>query len=324
MEDRPVSWRKQIIRHPVFNSLVALFITLVILVFLGGYLFHWDWTGINSQENKITTISTPQGTYRATEVQSEKNLWDWLQLLAVLAIPVVVGLGAAWYTEQQRKVSDRENTDNQSETALQAYIDNMSELLLDANRPLRESKPEDEVQTIARARTLTVLPRLDANRKGSVLLFLYESGLIYKDKFFIDLRAADLSKADLSKVDLSGANLSRANLNIAKLASADLRRADLSRADLSRAELRANLHLADLRGANLSGAELRGADLHGADLRGADLHGANLVSAVLIEADLREANLSGANVFRATVTSEQLEKAKSLKGTTMPDGSIHP
>jgi Pentapeptide repeats (8 copies) len=217
----------------------------------------------------------------------------------VLAIPVVVGLGAAWYTEQQRKVSDRENTDNQRETALQAYIDNMSELLLDANRPLRESKPEDEVQTIARARTLTVLPRLDANRKGSVLLFLYESGLIYKDKFFIDLRAADLSKADLSKVDLSGANLSRANLNIAKMASADLRRADLSRA-----ELRANLHLADL--------------------RGADLHGANLVSAVLIEADLREANLSGANVFRATVTSEQLEKAKSLKGTTMPDGSIHP
>src|SRR5260370_16288603 len=53
--------------------------------------------------------------------------------------------------------------DNQRETALQSYIDKLSELLL--HEKLRESKPEDEVRKIGRVRTLTVLPRLDNERK---------------------------------------------------------------------------------------------------------------------------------------------------------------
>lgn len=103
-----------------------------------------------------------------------KTLWDWL---GVLAIPVVVGLGAAWYTAQQGKVSDRENTDNQREAALQAYIDKMSELLLEKN--LRQSAVDDEVRNVARMRTLTVLWSLDPPRKRSVLEFLFESSLIH-------------------------------------------------------------------------------------------------------------------------------------------------
>ena len=34
---------------------------------------------------------------------------------------------------------------------------------------------------VAQARTLTVLGRLDGSRKGSVLQFLYDSGLIYEE-----------------------------------------------------------------------------------------------------------------------------------------------
>jgi hypothetical protein len=37
------------------------------------------------------------------------------------------------------------------------------------------------VHIVAQARTLTVLGRLDGSRKGSVLHFSYESGLIYKE-----------------------------------------------------------------------------------------------------------------------------------------------
>ena len=95
------------------------------------------------------------------QYQPAKTLWDWLNLLGVLAIPAVVGLGAASYTAQQGKVSDREHTDNQRETALQAYIDKMSELLL--HEKLRDSAEEDEVGKIARVRTLTILPRLNAS-----------------------------------------------------------------------------------------------------------------------------------------------------------------
>jgi uncharacterized protein YjbI with pentapeptide repeats len=63
---------------------------------------------------------------------------------------------------------------------------------------------------------------------------------------------------------------------------------------------------------------LRMADLHGANLRGANLDGADLSGAILLEADLSNANLTGVKI-----TYRQLEKVKSLKGATKPDGSIH-
>ncbi len=187
----------------------------------------------------------------------------------MLAIPAVVGLGAAWYTVQQGKVSDRENTDNQRETALQAYIDKMSELLL--HEKLRGSAKDDEVRKIARVRTLTVLPRLDAIRKASVLQFLYEADLINEDKPIVDLAGADL------------------------------------------------------RGAHLSFADLEDASPRNADLSEALLNGANLKNTDLTEARLLRADLSGANLKDAVnYTTEQLDKAKSLQGAIMPDGSKHP
>src|SRR5260221_1248189 len=98
----------------------------------------------------------------------------------------------------------------------------MSELLLYKDNPLRESASEDEVRKIARVRTLTMLTRLDNERKKSVLQFLHESGLIETDKHIIDLRGADLYGANLSDADLRGADLY----------GADLRGADLSEAIL--------------------------------------------------------------------------------------------
>ena len=302
-------------------------IALIIVIIL-GYLLNWDWTGFKSGESKITITTTSKGTTTAIESQPTKHLWDWLQPLGILAIPVVVGIGTVWFTTKQGQVSDAENKDNQRETALQTYIDSMSELLL--CEKLRGSVKGDEVQKIARVRTLTVLRGLDAARKASVLQFLHEAGLIDKNKCIIDLSEAQLLEANLHKANLRGAdlhetNLSGANLSYTNLLYTNLRGADLTSAKLSEANLHgANLREADLSGANLTSAKLFGAKLFGAklseaNLRGADLREANLSGAILRGADLREANLS-----KAIVTLEQLEKAKSLKDATMPDGSIHP
>src|SRR5260221_6807826 len=204
-------------------------ITLIIV----GYWF--DWAGFSGY-NKIIVAHTISGTNAGTVIRTEeyqpgKTLWDWLQLLI---IPVVLAVGGyvinltisrgEQEATRQRAQSEREAadkraeterkiaSDNQREAALQAYINEMSELLLHEN--LRESSPEDEeVRKIARVRTLTVLRRLDAERKGSVLEFLHESGLIDKDKRIIDLTLADLSHADLSHVDLSAANLTKAKIS---------------------------------------------------------------------------------------------------------------
>ena len=56
--------------------------------------------------------------------------------------------------------------------ALQEYLEQMSQMLTDKERPLRRAQPGDDLSTVARARTLTVLTRLDDDRKGTVVRFL--------------------------------------------------------------------------------------------------------------------------------------------------------
>ena len=95
--------------------------------------------------------------------------------------------------------------------------------------------------------------------------------------------------------------------------------ANLSGADLTRAALAD----ADVTGVNLSHAKLIGAELRGAKLLRANLFRADLTECNLCCA-LNYANLSYANLIGANIFPEQWNKAKSLKGATMPDGSIHP
>jgi hypothetical protein len=277
-------WWQKIKQHWVAIGIGAIILVVFIALIIIGYQF--DWTGFNGNN------------------ESDKTLWDWLNLLGVLAIPVVVGFGAIWFTTRQGKVADAENKDNQRETALQAYIDKISELLL--HEHLSELKPEyEEVRNIARVRTLTLLRGLDAIRKASVLQFLYESKLIEKGNIIIDLDGANLRKTDLRRAKLQGAYL---------------READLSNTNL----FKANLRETDLRGAILQGANLSGADLSDTNLLGAILQGADLSNANLSRAIMMAANLSRANLQNAGVTTEQLETVDSLQSATMPDGSIHP
>jgi uncharacterized protein YjbI with pentapeptide repeats len=322
MASRPHSWWKSANKPLLVVVMIAFLVALIVLVL--GYWQKWSWTGF-----------------------STKTLWDWLQLLIV---PIILAIGGFWLNHiqqareqritEQRAVLERELTrDNQQEALLQAHIDSMSDILLEKH--LRESAEQDEVRKIARVRTITVLPRLNDQRKSSVLQFLYESGLLDRDKPVIDVTGADLSSADLSSASLHGANLAGVNLSCADLSSAHLGESNLSRADLSSAHLRsAYLSFADLRFAHLGGATMRRVDLHGANLEGADLHGANLRAADLGAANLSRADLSSAQLDIANLsaadlsaailkdatgtTSEGLDEATSLQGTTMPDGSLHP
>jgi len=197
-----------------------------------------------------------------------------------------------------------------------------------AERPsLYDKDPPDSLRSVARARTLTVLPRLDGVRKGRVVQFLYESGLIARKRSVLDLQGADLSGAVLEGAVLRGAFLRSAYLRGTYLKGARLDGTDLSSADLGGVFLIS----ADLREANLSAATLRGALLGGADLSNADLREAHLSEAflslaTLSGADLSGADLSDANMKGATgVTNQRLEQqARSLEGATMPDGSKHP
>jgi uncharacterized protein YjbI with pentapeptide repeats len=136
------------------------------------------------------------------------------------------------------------------DAALQAYLDQMSQLMLGGN--LRDSEEDSEVRTLARARTRTVLARLDGQRKGRVVQFLYEASLIVREQPVVSLsdvrlRGADLSHLDLSGADQSGADLSDADLSGAFLRDANLRETYLVETDLSDTDL-SGANLRDARG----------------------------------------------------------------------------
>ncbi len=342
-------------RRRVAGIAIAVVVGLLLLIrlTLAVYPEPEKWTGLGEIE-----YDKPAGK----EVEPAKTLWDWLDLLIV---PLVLVIGGLLFSRAQRQ-AERESRklrdetehelalDRQRENALQMYLDKMTELLLE--KDLRTTKKE-QVRDVARSRTLTVLRGLDGGRKGSLLQFLMESGLIYEENAIVDLTRADLSGADLSGArlreaylieadligaDLTGADLIRADLSEARLIEADLTGAVLSKARLSEADLiEARLSEADLTGADLIEADLTGADLIEADLRGADLRGARLRGADLREAylsgaylsgtDLRGVDLSGAylrgavlsraDLTDAKVEPDQLAQTRSLEGATMPDGT---
>jgi uncharacterized protein YjbI with pentapeptide repeats len=247
----------------LISAAVGVLVVAILVSVVCGYLFGWTWTGV-----------------------SGRTLWDWFQLLVVPAgLAGIAFLFNRWQSLRAQEQEDRRaRTDraiaaeNQREEALQKYLDAMTELMLKEN--LRTSESEDEVRTVARTRTLALLRRLDPERKGLVLRFLSDSGLVDKAKSKIDLEGANLRDAFLYEARLSGTDLSGALVGDAFLAGADLSGADLScalggDANLARADLTgANLTGAYLVVANLAFANLNGADLSGADLTGADLFGA--------------------------------------------------
>ena len=155
--------------------------TALTTVIILGYCFNWAWTGLGS-------YTLPNSNF-----QRGKTLWDWMQLLIIPAVLAIAGYVFTLTTSEnerrateQRSRDERDTTlDNQREAALQDYIDKMSERLLE--KKLRESQQDDEVRKIARVRTLTTLLVLNASRKGNVLQFLYESELIDKDNYIVDL-----------------------------------------------------------------------------------------------------------------------------------------
>ena len=194
---------------------------------------------------KPTEDSDPQGEFLRPPSEAKrsrwglrgKTFWDWLQLLIVPLVLVLITIAFTWYqtlrqeefenqrVEEARALEDRraaaERTlqqQNAQDEALRAYLDQMSNLLLEHN--LRNPEDVSGVRTLARARTLTVLRALDPSRKAAVIQFLAEADLVQGAEGrqpIVRLNEADLSGVSLLRVNLSGADLSNAELSGAVL-----------------------------------------------------------------------------------------------------------
>jgi uncharacterized protein YjbI with pentapeptide repeats len=277
-------------------------------------------------------------------VQPAKTLWDWMDLLIV---PIVLAIVGYVFTRSESRATLEAAERQAQEEALQAYLDNIAEMLMPNNdQPsLSNEHPPKTLKTVARARTLTVLPRLAGDGKGRVVQFLHESNLIshmvqdeqseiIEQEKVVDLRDANLRDANLVGLNLRGVALGlggvalarRVDLERANLRYADLQDADLSFASLQNADLYGSvLSGADLSSANLSGASLnfarsapKAATLSLANLSNADLRNADLRNADLRNADLRNANLINANLRSVVLQGTKLSGAY-LSGADLTD-----
>jgi uncharacterized protein YjbI with pentapeptide repeats len=308
---------------------------------------------------------TGQPSKLSGEIPPRKTWWDWLDLLAKLAIPLVVVLatiGFGWWqvhlADSQHQQDQQSALDQQQATILQTYIDNIQDLLV--NHQLY-SKYDFEIIELAQARSVAVLSKLDPKRKGIVVQFLRNSGLIgyqvgdhKRYPALISLDGADLTNADLTEafleyVDFSSDKLTGVILTNADLTGANLSRADLSRADLSGADLSgADLLLTHLRGAmfsvdtKLSGAYLSSSDLSdavksvyqsrtdvhlysnglaGQNLSGADLSGADLGCYSHPSRNYQCAKLNRADLSGAYLTNSDLSGA-DLSGAHLREAHL--
>ena len=277
MENSPKPRRLTARRLLLLGAAVVAALLIVLLIIRG---YSAEWTGLPG-----------------------KTIWDWLQLLIV---PVVIAGGGYWFNWQQRKRDVEIANQRAQDTALQAYLDQMTQLLVteDVHKLLSDYRTRELIH----ARTLHVLEQLDleqlnkkcrgALRKGALLRFLYKTKLILGKPpqslppppsilFRADLKGANLKEpfnlegaylrgADLAGARLMYARLGDAHLKCANLSGADLRRADLSYADLSTDVDDQGCDPVNLSGAILCRANLAGANLSGANLARANLRGANL------------------------------------------------
>jgi uncharacterized protein YjbI with pentapeptide repeats len=225
---------------------------LIAIAILGGLivagLLAWayksgaQWTGF---------VGSTHPKSENQEYVPGKTLWDWLQLLLIPAtLSAGVLLFNTWEGNRQRERTERQAhadrqaamkqahvdrqvaINDQRERALQAVLDEMSDLIID--KGLRQSKAGSNLRIVARTRALSTLRGLDGPRRGTLIRFLSESKLLERPDPVVNLRRADLSGAFLGSVDLRNAYLRDVTLYRAELSDADLRWADLTGANLER------------------------------------------------------------------------------------------
>jgi uncharacterized protein YjbI with pentapeptide repeats len=279
-----------------------------------------------------------KGFFRRTSL-GQKSLWDWINLLIVPAVIAIGGFWIEWQVGTQQREFEKQRAEQAQtlqeqraqEEALQAYLGQMSELIL-AHDVLRCDVEEEqcyEARTLAEARTETVIQRLNSDLNQHLIDFLWGADLLgVKDPLEDPETEAKqlklLSNAPLSGVDLARTNLIEVDLSLSDLSGANLHEAHLYKTILDEA----HLNNADLSNAYMVAASLGGTNLYKADLSGADLRDA-FVSAHLRDADLRDANLSrvdlsASDLRGANLRGAKLIDAKLIDAATMAAGKEDP
>lgn len=182
------------------------------------------------------TIKNGSGIFAYQDIDGNfhegKTLWDWFELIVVPISLAVVGI---WFQNLQKK----RDLEREYDAILSLYIQEIDTLV---EKGLRESKPKDPIRASARAKTLTTLSRLDGRRKGILIRFIYELGIISnennpaeKGNPIIPLEGADLRGCIFdfgNHVMVKNERSNRSNLRQTLFFNIDLSNTDLSNSNI--------------------------------------------------------------------------------------------
>jgi len=203
--------------------------------------------------------------------------------------------------------------DERREAALSTYMQQMSDLMLKGGT----SRNVSSVHQVMRTSTLTTLRQLDGERKGLVIQFLAEAGLI-------DYQAGGPYSPEPT-VSLVGADLRQISFNGPLYNTMNFVRADLRDAHFRGADITATFESADLRGADFSGATFTDARFSKACLARAQFVGADLGKVAFdgaagYDIDFSHADLRHADMRSALLVGVTLDDARLPKGWVAPQG----
>lgn len=125
---------------------------------------------------------------------SGKTGWDLLDLIAKLAVPLILGIATLLFSIQQASLAQQQHDndqkianqqhiqdqasalDQQRQAIFAKYQDDMRDLLL--NKGLLTSKSGNVIRVVALTETLSAMRQLDGNRNRSLVQFLQDAHLI--------------------------------------------------------------------------------------------------------------------------------------------------
>ena len=279
-------------------------ISTVGIISFGRY-YCWEWVGVARYETVASS------GVRSQECKTTKTFWDLVELLLV---PIALSGGAWLLSENQKQIEEKRAQEARYQKYYEDYLDKVGQILLRFDDSKRLEDHED-AKIILRALTITTLKNLDPIRKGNIIQFLYETGLIVDGVNIISLDYADLSKIDLQDRFLAGINLSGSNLSDANLKNVFLggrfKLPDLSAVqpsywpslpdNLTQKEgkyMSSNLSKTDLTNADLTNAKLDNTNFTDVTWKGSILKGARLKDAKLDIANVKKnAKLDERTVF---------------------------
>jgi uncharacterized protein YjbI with pentapeptide repeats len=271
-------------------------------------------------------------------IKIDRNTWIKLFLSAL--IPLMIGIFTVITTIQQQKLSSlqreqdkqaaillRQQSEHQAdnlhkENVYATYLDDVSILLMSNN--------EQSLMQI-RAKTLSSLRQLDSERKKYLLLFLYDSALIYHYSQKPISSVLKINDADFNGIYFQGTTESSCSfmhlyLHDVYLSNASFINCYIDRSNFSSSTMYKTVFFK----ARLLRTSFKFALLDHANFSQATFFQMNFIGASLVDCDFtgptwlyQTVDFTGANLTGAIISNQQLEKSIT-NNSVLPNGTWGP